>query len=392
MSSIPAPVIEQAISTDSLTVPVQDYQELVHQGGNATALRAWIPANTTGVSSIHRVVGQDGVLVISLNRQPERFVHTAQQLAWGGILGTSFWATDSTTATDDQLNQGCLKECCGSKAVQAIADSHRRALQAAALRKSDWTAILEDDMALVDPEHWSDRFDKAWQHVPPESKIVRLSWCVIVPSGQESMRVWSDTGDFILAKWLGFNERGPLEYHPGMCTGGYMVHRDILPDLLALFPCCSPVDGCLTGFFQNNSRGNYNGMEVMINMAMKNSREWIENKTTDDWLGQYGVMYQMRNALPSERNARMFAENLEKSLSGSRCGVSTCTDLVLNTLVQGPNANAPCGSRIDWVVANMGMGEAEACQYIGETFPDVCGACAPGGAPSVPKRACMGCP
>ena len=30
----------------------------------------------------------------------------------------------------------------------------------------------------------------------------------------------------------------------------------------------------------------------------------------------------------------------------------------------------------------MGMGEAEACQFVGEEFPDVCGACAPGGVDS----------
>jgi len=303
----PVQITEQAISHDNLNVPIDEYDRLVELEGKTTFRRANLPDHAN-VSNIHEVVGEDGVLVLTLDRTPERFDKTAKQLALGGIIGTSFPATDAGTATSEQLAQGCVKgledhyeganKCwgygCQYKSESAICESHRRALQAAKLRKKDWTLIMEDDMSLIDPQRWSEGFKKAWKYVPPESKIVRLSWCVIVPTGEEGMQVHADTGDFILAKWVGFHS---TEYHPGLCTGGYMVHRDITDDLLSAFPCCAPVDGCYANWAREvNSNGNYKGMESMINMALKGSREYIESKTEDYWLGQYGVMFQERGA------------------------------------------------------------------------------------------------
>ena len=57
-----------------------------------------------------------------------------------------------------------------------------------------------------------------------------------------------------------------------------------------------------------------------------------------------------------------------------RCGCSSCTQEVLATLAGGHS----CGSRIDWVIANMGKSESSACKLVaGEEFPSECGNCNP---------------
>jgi hypothetical protein len=263
-------------------------------------------------SALNEVVGFDGVLVISLESQLERFVSTASNLASAGIYATKFPATDVANSTDEQLDKGCLlpsspnytQRCgpptgCGKKVEQAIADSHRQALLAASNRIENWTAILEDDMALLHPESWDQAFRKAWQQVPPEAKIVRLSWCMIVPPHQDVAHTYADAGEFVLSKFIGLNED---TYHPGVCTGGYLVHRDILPEMLSLFPCCNVVDWCYYAFFRSLQKsGEYRGMDVMVSMEGRRSRLDIENITKDVFLAQHGVMFQARNFHPSTR-------------------------------------------------------------------------------------------
>jgi len=268
-------------------------------------------------SSLNDIVGQDGVLVLTLDRTPDRFQYTAEHLALGGILATRFSATDVKSATDDQLGQGCLKPPgstatpgnCFTKSEQACADSHRRALLAASSRKKDWTAIFEDDMALLEPTKWDQAFKKAWAQVPQKTKIVRLSWCMIeknsiLPKKFDKMEIYADTGDFVLSKWVGVpgTPENPTGYDPGACTGAYMVHKDILNEMLNLFPCKNAVDWCYSDMSTSNVSGGFRGMEVMMNMAAQNSRAYIEKATHNNWLGQHGVLFQDRMTLASAKD------------------------------------------------------------------------------------------
>ena len=62
------------------------------------------------------------------------------------------------------------------------------------------------------------------------------------------------------------------------------------------------------------------------------------------------------------------------------CG-PTCTGAALRRYATNRGGSFTCGARIEWLRANRGMGEAEACQRIaGTEFPVECGACAPAGA------------
>jgi len=53
------------------------------------------------------------------------------------------------------------------------------------------------------------------------------------------------------------------------------------------------------------------------------------------------------------------------------CGCDSCTDQVLSNMADGYT----CGARIDWLISNQGLSEAESCKTVGDEFPSVCGAC-----------------
>jgi len=249
------------------------------------------------ISFLHDLVGKDGVKVISLDRTPERFQKTAEQLAKGGILATRFRATDATLASSEQLRPGCigksspdLGKCapswgCLYRSEQAIADSHRRVLEEAKLRKENWTAILEDDMALLQPDRWDAAFKAAWlklQEVAPYARLVRLSWCTIVESEKDPTENFAEAGDFTLTR-SSF----------GLCTGAYMVHRDMASEMLSLFPCCGPVDTCYSVWFnQQDEDGATRSSKFMVSMQSKDSRQKITDVADEGWLGQHGVFYQ----------------------------------------------------------------------------------------------------
>jgi hypothetical protein len=268
---------------------------------------SWQPQVPDGfkLSYLHNLVGRDGVKVISLARTPERFDYTAQELAKAGILATSFQATDVTTARQEELRYGCIgisnpnKGKCGTygcmyRSEQAIAASHRRALEAAKSRHTNWTAIVEDDMVPVQPDRWNEAFKAAWiklQKVAPEARLVRLSWCNIVSPEQDNTEVFADAGDFTLSKSL-----------DGVCTGAYMVHREIIPEMLSLFPCCGPVDTCWSVWLkEQDQNGQAHGLSFTISMQLKDSREKITEIAGEEWLGQHGVMYQDRQKMESTK-------------------------------------------------------------------------------------------
>mmetsp|Transcript_119721 Transcript_119721/g.211638 ORF Transcript_119721/g.211638 Transcript_119721/m.211638 type:complete len:350 (-) Transcript_119721:63-1112(-) len=320
VSHIEADVCEASVQDSSRSFALLQVAQSTSRNATLSGMREAVSVRENSTfGSIHEVVGNDGVLVISLERKPERFEYVASKLATAGIRAVKFPATDVADASWMELDRGCLSSdhpdvmrmCkdnfdkrgawgCSEKVVQAIAESHRRALMAAQQRDSQWTAILEDDVVPVNPERWDQAFKKAWSKIPPESKIVRLSWCMIVEKPRDTMRIYADTGDFVLAKWVGLDD---ATYHPGLCTGGYVVHKSIIPELLSLFPCCSAVDTCYFDLAQRtvDASGESWGMEVMISMQARESRDVIEKITSDPWLAQHGVMYQDRGVMLSAR-------------------------------------------------------------------------------------------
>jgi hypothetical protein len=276
-------------------------------------------------SSLHEVVGSDGVFMISRLRDAMRFNFSMERLRVAGIYPSKFLATDGTCASEPALGKGCAKQSddspqwceslhktgsgCGNTAEQAIADSHRRALIAANERKHNWTLILEDDAVLVRPNRWNQAFRRAWQKVPPETKIVRFSWCM---PGNESViqqPTYADAGDFRLIQWTGYANG----YRAGGCTSGYMVHRDIIPQMVGLFPCCCAVDCCFENDLYNRvveGTTDTKGMTIMMSMDSWGSNEYIVDvgNAFNHWGPQYGVMFQALGDLASTRLTQLEAE------------------------------------------------------------------------------------
>lgn len=61
-------------------------------------------------------------------------------------------------------------------------------------------------------------------------------------------------------------------------------------------------------------------------------------------------------------------------IGGPTCGCGSCTQEVLDRVANGHS----CGSRIDWVIANRGFSEFDACALVGgDEFPSICGGCDP---------------
>lgn len=54
-----------------------------------------------------------------------------------------------------------------------------------------------------------------------------------------------------------------------------------------------------------------------------------------------------------------------------KCGCTSCTDSVLNSIANG----ATCRGRIDWVIANDGLSEADSCKLVADEYPQICGLC-----------------
>jgi len=64
------------------------------------------------------------------------------------------------------------------------------------------------------------------------------------------------------------------------------------------------------------------------------------------------------------------------------CGVETCTQIVLESTACAVKCYT-CGDRIDYLI-NEGSSESEACLYVGNEFPSICGPCIPEGLTNVP--------
>merc|ERR1719440_871545 len=118
--------------------------------------------------------------MLSLKKESERFESTSARLQKIGIYPTRFEAADGS---DPKLSARYLQENAVDyshrskesgfwfginsthvRAVQALAVSHKRALEAAQKRNNSWTAILEDDAIPVNglPLNFAEEFEKVW--------------------------------------------------------------------------------------------------------------------------------------------------------------------------------------------------------------------------------------
>jgi len=224
--------------------------------GSAKLLTASQSAQTEPqVSALHDVVGQDGVLMIHLERGG-RTMKASQRLSEVGVTATKFPAVDVDLASNESLRQGCLLrhepgtsftckgeldapggrpgEGCFFTIEQAIAESHRQALLKAQNRNATWTAIMEDDAVPIDQTSFNANFKKIWAQVPPQVGFVRLGWCIFDPRYDHEL----------ITNYTYKNLRLVSGYRTGACLTGYMVRRDFIPTVLRLFPCCTALDTC----------------------------------------------------------------------------------------------------------------------------------------------------
>jgi hypothetical protein len=240
--------------------------------------------------------------MIGLERTPDRYTFAANQLKTIGIYPSTMPATDGSCASPEALGKGCAAHGsprCGGKtgdgcafsAEAAIADSHRRALEIAYSRPQQWTAIFEDDTIPVQIEgvNWDYEFNVAWKALPSNAKIVRLSWCV---APGLSGRVPQPAAGGSRFQWVQATSDAI-----GGCTAAYIVHKSIIPQLLAVFPCCSAVDCCYEWDYFHNQNGN----SVLYNLVAIGGDQWIASHERPDWGTAHGVLMQAKNQLGSSR-------------------------------------------------------------------------------------------
>lgn len=251
---------------------------------------AELPVADENISGLHHVVGKHGVLVLTLVRQPERLVRAVTALGKVGIVPVPFPATDARCASPEKLDLGIRRaharesdkvaliraQKAGqsteqwwqeTNVAQAIADSHRRALQAALARRDhEWTAILEDDaVPFGGTDSWDESFTKAWAAIPDGVKFVRLGWCGTGPPYEEHFT--ATDGGFMIGQWVDHGNFTDPHASDGGCTTGYVVHKSIIPEMLQMFPCTEAVDSCfLWKLFMSNRGSHLWGAKHMVNL------------------------------------------------------------------------------------------------------------------------------
>lgn len=289
----------------------------------------WGATSLPPYSSLHDVVGKDGVLMITLENTEHpntRVTNAVQGLLAGGIYPTPFPATNGHLSNKSELSAACkhtsepdsAEWCpandkigmgCRSMVEQAVTDSHRRALIKAGDRDADWTLIIEDDVVPLFPESFSEKFAKAWEKVPEETQIVRLGWCTFeVDHGPIEYR--NDTievDDLQLVSFMQWTDYwqdpAPKLYYAGGCTTGYMVKKQIVPEILSIFPCCCPIDCCLEWHVyyakgHNDAPWDPRGHQVMMSMDIAGSREASEGYAR---FNQSGLLVQDNRGFESTR-------------------------------------------------------------------------------------------
>lgn len=288
---------------------------------------------------LHDVVGKDGVLMLTLDglESRQRSAVTEAGLAAAGIVPQRFSATDAKKASEEELARACMPaasagtgawckandkpgEGCRSHNEQAIADSHRRALEVALHRNStaEWTAIFEDDVTPVWPENWNENFRKAWASIPPETKMVRLGWCVFEEDvGHLTWEIYGNTGEFKLVRGT-FRPDG--SYYSGGCTTGYLVHRSFIPVVLNLFPCCCPLDCCLEwGLFNKPTPPGIRGPKgLQVMMSIDNAGSIGHTPLNWAHFNQSGILLQDLRRTTSTRPGCMWSWILQRIVCEER--------------------------------------------------------------------------
>lgn len=291
--------------------------------------------------SFHDVVGKTGVLQLRVEGTT-RAEFSAEALHAAGIQPKPFMATVASKASKEQLDASCplrnekktsnvcaaqerklnlipgsfgAEPGCRTKVEQAITDSHRRALMAAMEREDNWTAIIEDDVVPLHPGIFDSSFKAAWEKMPAQSQLVRLSWCTFEKDlGSIAKKTFADTGHFRLVHEMTWADKVEGEhYYTGGCTTGYMVHKSFIPELLNIFPCCCPIDCCMERqlFYapakkHPKTQHGFRGEQIMMNMDAWDSKEDSMNYTT---FNQGGVFVQDNRDHQSARLAWMSADS-----------------------------------------------------------------------------------
>lgn len=251
--------------------------------------------------------------MISLVREPQRSRFAVAQLKQIGVHPMIFPATDGLSASPEFLATGCSAKgsngesgpnsCggagCASTTEQAIARSHRSALEHALNREAEWTAIVEDDvMATLDEtSRWDNEFRRAWHHRPNGMKIARLNWCFGGDPEPLSSPSEPRQGSFF---WV----RTPKA---GGCTTAYLVHKSIIPDLLTeVFPTCCAVDCWMdVNFFEKpdpHHPAKTRAQTILASLEVLGSPSYVTNHSRTKWIRHHGVLMQARQFLGSTRH------------------------------------------------------------------------------------------
>jgi hypothetical protein len=298
-----------------------------YKTGNFVDCTACSTVEGTWSFSLHDIVGEDGALVLSLVGD-QRFDRTYNALNQVNVKPIRFPATNAEQSSWEELESGCRSqnegskatceadgkagEGCGGKVEQAIAASHKRALEAAMQRNHEWTAIFEDDATplAMYSDTWGEGLRKAWATLPPDAKIVRLGWCESKPDWVKVTQVASHAP-----------EEPFLAYHvpPGGCTHAYLVHRDIIPELLGTFPCCCALDCCweIDYFDRPDASGRMRAESILLNMD-------IDGSSNSHWelfgpVG-FGIAAQNRQDMASTRPTLLSGVGMMSALQNATSG------------------------------------------------------------------------
>lgn len=297
---------------------------------------------------LHSVVGEDGVLMISLPRLRDRFTHSSSKLAEIGIYPRMFPGTDGhssnldQTVLDSTIDWNLAKQTLGvvarpvkhgiqnssaSRAFQALAFSHRNALIFAQQRSSNWTAIFEDDAVptpvpgLDNPVSWATAFESVWALLPPQASFVRLGYCQLRAKATVNSQVglvsrtYRSGGKFRVTRYTG--KLG--KYESGGCTTAYVVRKDVIPQMLSLFPCPCTLDCCWRAYFQgrwDNRSSAPRGMDFLFNIDTQTTPDEVyrrfRNSKTFSGALSFGIVRQDKMALPGGTTTEY--TELERSL------------------------------------------------------------------------------
>jgi hypothetical protein len=121
-----------------------------------------------------------------------------------------------------------------------------------------------------------------------------LGYCWLSPQAGFQRKKVRDEGEFMLTTWTGYNGA----YQPGACTTAYMVHKDVIPEMLSFFPCRDTLDVCWYKAFSDRvTRNNGEGMIVNIEPHVFTHKAWTGANQGRPLL-QFGILLQDWETFP----------------------------------------------------------------------------------------------